>query len=86
MAIKREGNTQSDNKITIENGRESRYSIEIMVDDEPENDETIDIKLESATNAGWFITESEIQPLPMGEKLALSHQLWSKLLSKLNGR
>ena len=38
-------------QITIDEGREASFSIDIMVDDEPENDETIEMTLDSATNA-----------------------------------
>jgi VCBS repeat-containing protein len=38
-------------QITIDQGREASISIDVLVDDEPENDETIEITLDSATNA-----------------------------------
>ncbi|MDA8944545.1 tandem-95 repeat protein [Porticoccaceae bacterium] len=42
---------QSNRQITIDQGREASFSIEVKVDDKPENDETVEITLESATNA-----------------------------------
>ena len=42
---------QSHGQITIDQGRQASFSIQVMVDDEPENDETIEITLDSVKNA-----------------------------------
>jgi hypothetical protein len=42
---------QSNRQITIDQGREASFSIEVKVDDKAENNETIEITLDSATNA-----------------------------------
>jgi hypothetical protein len=49
---------QSHGQITIDQGRQASFSIEIMVDDEPENDETIEITLDSATKVSFGFSYS----------------------------